>query len=140
MTAAGSVLDGEGAQALPQEPPRNNGEATIEITDKITLLHWGRTVNVGNYSSVRLDAEAVVDTDGSAESTLEALQAWVDVHLPIGENEYTQLISERDNLIADMETLRFQHRNAREEVQKLKRFFAVNQLDWPYPSGEEFPF
>jgi hypothetical protein len=140
MTAAGSVLDGEGAQASRTEDQRNNGEATTAITASITLLRWGRTVNVGNYSSVRLDAEAVVGTDGSVESTLEALQNWVDVHLPIGENEYTQLISERDNLIADMETLRFQHRHARDEVQKLKRFFAVNQLDWPYPSGEDLPF
>ena len=44
---------------------------------KIDRLKFGRTVNTGNFESVRLDAECDVDEDEDPSEVLEELIKWV---------------------------------------------------------------
>lgn len=45
---------------------------------KITAITLGRTINVGNYESVRLDLHAVLEEDESLKHALEKLKDEID--------------------------------------------------------------
>ncbi len=94
---------------------------------QITSVRFGLTKNLGNYESVRLDAEAAVNSsDESPEQALEHLKSWVACQLgqsPELEDAQKQLEDARFELsgyLAKIQTIRENYRTGLECFQALK--------------------
>lgn len=106
----------------------------------ISWVRWGRTVNVGNYESVRLDVEGVVPTGGSAESTLEQLQRWVDEYAPMTPDEWERNVDQRNRARMELADLHTRVEAARREWDGIVSFFKTNGLAIPQSAVEDLPF
>lgn len=117
-------------------------EALLKPTSWPSTLkvRWGLTVPLGNYSSARLDVEAAVPMDGSAESTLEELKEWVRSQSPFSEQRVREMFIERDRLDQD---LRLLHENlvvAQQEYERFRTAFKHMGLEPGLPPKEDLPF
>ena len=103
-------------------------------------VRWGQTVNTGNYSSVRLDAEAVVPMGTSAESTLEALVQWVRSQLPFSDAEVQDAVYETRALKQELADLKDRADHARRQWERILGFLQANNIPVPRPVSEDLPF
>ena len=87
---------------------------------QITSVRWGLTTPLGNFSSARLDAEALVDTESTAESTLQALQEWVAAQSPLSNREYADIYSNKDRLLAEERDIEIRIEQQRARWERVK--------------------
>jgi hypothetical protein len=132
-----NALDEE-APEPPLLPPVHRPDNATSV--RISSVRWGRTVNLGNYESARLDAEAVVFTDGEAGSTLEQLMDWVDDHLPLSDAEGHRAYAERNRLKNELQVLEQRKAAAEAEWQRIATFLKKNGIPVPPHTIEEIPF
>ena len=132
-TDSAGVMPSPQGESIPP-PPRSATAA------RITSVRWGQTVNLGNYESARLDVEAAVFMDGSAESTLEGISAWVRDHLPLSDSARSDLHYERRQQEAEMRELTEKLEAARAQWGVVKKFMEYVGIDIPPRVLEDLPF
>jgi hypothetical protein len=123
---------------FPAPAPPNQRASAIE--GQITSIRWGRTVNLGNYESARLEVEAAVPTAGSPESTLEEVQRWVDEHAPMSPNEENVYIGQRNRLLNEIGELSARAEVARREWRNIEAWLSANGITLPAGHVEDLPF
>jgi len=106
----------------------------------IHSLRWGVTVNIGNYESVRLDAEAAVPTGGNPVSTLAELQRWMDEHAPASQRDRARFAEGRQQLTKEIADLQWLAERAEDNWRKMVRFLEDNHLPVPQTMIEDLPF
>jgi len=106
----------------------------------ITSVRWGQTVNLGNYSSARLDVEAAVGTDGNPESTLEQLRAWVAAHVPPAPEQVDKLFHERQVLEDEIRHFSDEYQRAKSRWLETKQWMDKLGLVLPPTTIEDLPF
>ena len=106
----------------------------------ILTIRWGCTVSVGNFSSVRLDAEAVVPMGGSAESTLEELREWVLSQSPLNEYDRDRMVEATARLRQDERICRDKLADAQYEYEKIRKAFKTMGIEPGLPNPTDLPF
>jgi len=139
-TGAEPASSATGAPESPQSSEQSSSERLEPTSLQIVSVRWGRTVNTGNYSSVRLDVEAYVPTGGDPEFTLEALDRWVREHLPLSDSEESDLRYDTRRLINELADLEGKVARARGVYENIKRFSEVNGVELPATGLEDLPF
>ncbi len=120
-------------------------ELTAEWTRRgsgpaVTSVRWGLTVPLGNFSSARLDAEALVVTGSTAESTLQELKEWVAAQSPLSEHEANRLLDRRRQLVEEVAELFERSDRARRDWQKIEAWYKRLELPIPEKFVEDLPF
>jgi len=120
-------------------------ELATEMNSRATSLciqsvKWGVTVNTGNYSSVRVDAEASVFTASSAESTLQELRDWVLSQSPLNEYDREALVDRTNRLRQEVQVWEQKAADAEHEWEKMRKAFKTLGIEPGLPSLEDLPF
>ena len=103
-------------------------------------VRYGVTVNTGNYSSVRVDAEVAVPTGSSAESTLQELRGWVLSQSPLNEYDREALVDRTTRLRQEEANWRQKADDAKYEWEKMRKAFKTLGIEPGLPSVEDLPF
>lgn len=125
---------------LHQEAERRRQVLPPTSALSILSVRWGVTVNTGNYSSARLDAEAVVPMGGVAESTLQELQSWVAQNLPVAEYERAHLAERWQAVSVERDDLATAEAEIKRRLNMVKAFCEANGIDFPKKYSEDLPF
>jgi hypothetical protein len=139
-TDAALVYDAEHDGYRPPTPAQSPSRAELEAEWRITSVRWGRTVNIGNYESVRLDVEAAVPTTGDPESTLDELQNWVSDHLPLHEQEYSEMVAKRRVLQDEVLDLQARAEAAQRQWQNIENWLTRNRIQMDWQAAQDVPF
>lgn len=107
---------------------------------QIKTVRYGLTVHTGNFSSVRLDAEADVPTDGTAESTLLALENWVRSASPCSTDYLDSQKAEATMIEDDIMKLEKRRDLLEAEYQKFRTVFKFMGIEPGLPAVEDLPF
>jgi hypothetical protein len=139
-TIAEPVMNVAAASSKALQAAERRTILTPESALSILSVRWGVTVNTGNFSSARLDAEAVVPMGGSAESTLQELREWVRSQSPLSDAEQNDAFYGRRE--ADQQLLELQEKlvAAEAEWQKVLKVFDAVGLEIPRKYVEDLPF
>lgn len=81
-------IDCEPFRIYPVDAPTFKIDGTGSARLKITSVSYGRTVNVGKFESVRLDATADVQTGQTPAEVLETLQAFIGEQEALAQRKY----------------------------------------------------
>ena len=103
-------------------------------------VRYGVTVNTGNYSSVRVDAEVAVPTGSSAESTLQELREWVLSQSPLNEYDREALLDRTNRLRQEVRAWEDKAADAQREWEKMRKAFKTLGIEPGLPSVEDLPF
>ena len=107
---------------------------------EITEVHWGVTINTGNYSNVRLSATANVWADYDPVTTLHHLQEWVAEEAPVSDLDLRHLSGQRAEFNEEMDKLEDQMNHVRRRWQICKDFCKAVGLEIPQRYAEDLPF
>jgi hypothetical protein len=124
----------------PTELKTTSNQSVPDSPLVIRTVRWGVTVNTGNYSSVRLDAEANVPTDGTAESTLLELIKWVREQSPLSDDEIVRDEKWRRAWREEQAELNNQIAEVRRQWQRCIAFCDAVGLEIPGRLTEDLPF
>jgi hypothetical protein len=86
---------------------------------RFSTVKYGRTYNMGNYQSERIDLEADLDDGDDAEAALQVLQEWV-----------AQQSSEPEEAMRSLEQDRKSATRKRQELRELESKLAQARSDW----------
>jgi hypothetical protein len=107
---------------------------------EIVEVHWGVTVNTGNYSNVRLSASANVWADGDPVDALHQLQEWIADQAPISEVDLRHLSGQRAEYSEEIQKLEDAMDRVRRRWQICKDFCRAVGLELPLLYAEDLPF
>jgi len=130
-----SVASSKALQAAERRSILTPGSAL-----SILSVRWGVTVSTGNFSSARLDAEAVVPMGGSAESTLQELREWVRSQSPLSDAEQGDAFQKRFEADEQLRDIKQRTKEAEAIWERVKRVFIALNIDLPTKVSEDLPF
>jgi len=107
---------------------------------RITSVRWGRTANLGNYESARLDVEAAVAMGGDPVSTLTQLQEWVDQQAPPEAQRLNDLVERYNRTRRELTELSADLENARATWNRVMDVFKALHIEMPKYVSDELPF
>jgi hypothetical protein len=139
-TIAEPVMNVAAASSKALQAAERRTILTPESALSILSVRWGVTVNTGNFSSARLDAEAVVPMGGSAESTLRELREWVRSQSPLSDAEQNDAFYGRREADQKLRELQEKLVAAEAEWQKVLKVFDAVGLEIPRKYVEDLPF
>lgn len=136
----------EAADSAPREQPypepqeSNSEQLERWANENITEVHWGLTVNLGNYESARIDAEAVVALGQDASNSLALLQMWVRAHSPATRDQWDDMLHRTQRLQRELEQQELQLIAAKQAWESVRAFMDSHGLRIPEKVVEDLPF
>ena len=129
--------------SVPCLEPAPDTKAIMEQADyqlQIERVTFGATINTGNYSSVRVGAEAWVDPDVGAVETLRVLQEWIADQAPVSDLDLRHLSGQRAEYSEEIQKLEDLMDRVRRRWQICKDFCKAVGLEVPLSYAEDVPF
>ncbi len=122
-SSAGRLVWEEYAERELEQKRRLLRELPTASDLRIKTVRYSLTVNADSSSFVRLDAEAAVPTDGTAESTLRELESWVHSVSPSPNELLDQIKAECTMVEDDLADLRARRDRLEAEYQRFRKVF-----------------